>query len=120
MSKVDKPKAAIVERHHYVLDWFDITKEELDLEHTVYEFNYRFGPDWYLQATRYDQATEKWEPVVWPRGDSFRIQDAGGALAALGNRVTSFTAIQSNMKFVEALQKLFARAEYVKSREPRP
>jgi hypothetical protein len=112
-----KPKTAIVEQHHYVLDWFEISKEELDLEHTVYEFNYRFGPDWYLEATRYDPKTEKWEKVTWKRRDAFRMQDPGGALAALGDRVTKFSCISTGMQFYKALADIISRAETIKARQ---
>jgi len=111
------PKTVMVERHRYVSDWFECDKIEMDMEHTTYEFQYRFGPDWYLEAKRYDPSTEIWAAVEWSRGNSFNLADPASALAALGGRVTKFTCISAGMQFHKALAELFARAEQVKSRE---
>lgn len=110
------PKTAIVERHRYVSDWFETDKVEMDLEHTTYEFQYRFGPDWYLEAKRYDPSTETWAAVEWPRGNSFNLSAPAFALAALGGRVTKFTCISAGMQFHKALAELLVRAEQIKSR----
>ena len=109
------PKTAIVERHRYVSDWFETDKVEMDLEHTTYEFQYRFGPDWYLEAKRYDPITETWEAVEWSRGNSFNLSAPAHALAALGGRVTKFTCISAGMQFHKALAELLVRAEQTKS-----
>lgn len=111
------PKTVMVERHRYVSDWFDTEKIEMDLEHTTYEFQYRFGPDWYLEARRYDPSTETWQAVEWSRGNSFNLSAPAFALAALGGRVTKFTCISAGMQFHKALAELLVRAEQVKSRE---
>lgn len=107
-----KPKTATVERHRYVLDWFERDQVELELKDTVYEFNYRFGPDWYLQAKRHDG--DRWQDVKWDRGD-FNIADPAAALVALGDHVTTFTAITSDMQFHKALAKLLADAQRIKA-----
>lgn len=108
---------AIVERHRYVSDWFETEKIEMDMEHTTYEFQYRFGPDWYLEAKRYDPSTETSVAVEWSRGNSFNLSAPASALAALGGRVTKFTCISAGMQFHKALSELLVRAEQVKSRE---
>lgn len=109
------PKTVIVERHHYVLDWYEIEKVELDLEHTIYEFNYRFGGDWYLEARKHDG--NDWKAVEWPRGGSFRIQGACHALAALGDNVTKFSAISTQMGFHKALAELLDMAGKIRARQ---
>lgn len=117
MSAKTEQKIAIVERHRYVLDWFERDKIECDLEHTVYEFQYRFGPDWYLEARQYDKATESWSRVIWRRGDSFNLANPAEALAALGDRVTKFTCISTGMQFPKALADIISRAEAIKARQ---
>ncbi|WP_445572106.1 hypothetical protein [Pseudomonas sp. E102] len=110
------PKTVIVERHRYVSDWFETDKVEMDLEHTTYEFQYRFGPDWYLEAKRYDPSTDTWVSVEWSRGNSFNLSAPAYALAALGGRVTKFTCISAGMQFHKALAELLVRAKQMKSR----
>jgi len=110
MSAPTKATAVIVERHRYVADWFEIDRVELDLKDTVYEFNYRFGPDWYLEARRHDG--KDWVGVDFQKGREtcFRIHSPVQALKDLGGNVTKFTAISSDMHFHEALAKLLAGA----------
>ena len=110
MSASTKSTTVTVERHRYAMDWFEIDKVELDLKDTVYEFNYRFGPNWYLEAKRYDG--KNWVDVDFQKGreTSFRINNPVQALKDLGGNVTKFTAISSGMHFHEALAKLLAGA----------
>jgi hypothetical protein len=112
----EKPKTAIVNRHDIVLDWFEVKPIELSLESASYEFQYRFGPGWYLEATHY--TGEKWLPVVWPGRDRcFRICDPAEALVALGDRVTKFTCISTGMQFHKALAQLMERADKIRARQ---
>lgn len=115
-----KENTVTVERHRYVLDWFERDKIECDLENTVYEFQYRFGPDWYLEASKYDKASESWNRVIWDRGDSFNLANPAEALAVLGDRVTKFTCISAGMKFHKALADIINRAEIIKARNLKP
>jgi hypothetical protein len=110
MSASTKANTVIVERHRYVADWLEIDKVELDLKDTVYEFNYRFGPDWYLESRRYDG--KDWVDVDFQKGRerSFRIHNPAQALKDLGGNVTKFTTISSDMHFHEALSELLADA----------
>ena len=112
-----KPKTATVERHRYVLDWFERDKIELDLEHSHYKFSYRFGPDWFLEGRRLNEETGEWEEIVWPRGGSFNIANPGEALAALGDRVTEFTCISTGMQFQRAMSDLLSRASTIRDRQ---
>jgi len=113
----DKPTTAIVERHRYVLDWFERDKIELPLEKASYEFQYRFGPDWFLESRRYNEKTETWEDVIWPRLNSFNLANPAEALAALGDSVTKFTSISTGMRFNKALTELLERAEQIRKRQ---
>jgi hypothetical protein len=107
-----KPKTAIVERHRYVLDWFQIDKVELDLEHTIYEFSYRFGPDWFLEAKTYTGG--KWLDVLWDGRGGFNLSNPCAALVALRDQVTKFSCIGSEMQFHAALAKLLEQANKVR------
>jgi hypothetical protein len=120
MSRSSAPKTAIVERHRYVLDWFERDNVEMDLELTTYEFQYRYGPDWYLEARRYDPKTEAWAPVEWSRGNSFNLANPAAALSALGDRVTKFTCISAGMQFHKALAKVMAQADEISARAVKP
>lgn len=112
-----KPSKVIVERHRYVLDWYEIDKVEFDIEKTHFEFNYRFGADWYLQAKQYDG--EKWVAMSFQNGreTDFRLSNPGAALAALGKSVTAFSAITTGMEFHKALADIMNRASAINSRE---
>lgn len=112
-----KPKTATVERHRYVLDWFERDKIKLDLENSHYEFNYRFGPDWFLEGRRYNEKTREWEEIVWPRGGSFNLANPSEALAVLGDRVTKFTCISTGMQFHRAMGDLLTRSAAIRERQ---
>lgn len=115
-----KENTVTVERHRYVLDWFEREKIECDLENTVYEFQYRFGPSWYLEARQYDKESESWTQVSWSRGNSFNLANPAEALAALGDRVTNFTCISAGMQFHKALVDIINSAEIIKARNLKP
>lgn len=120
MTLAPTPKTTMVERHRYVLDWFERDNVEMDLVHTTYEIQYRYGPDWYLEARRYDPKTEEWAPVEWSRGNSFNLANPAAAIAALGDRITKFTCISAGMQFQKALAALLARAEQIKTQAVKP
>lgn len=115
MSK-PKPTTAIVERFRNVLDWYEVDKVELDLEKTVYELQYRFGPNWFLEA-RTLLVDGKWLPVVWPGRDGFNVQSPAHALVALGDRVTKFSCISTGMHFHKALAELLDMAGKIRAQQ---
>uniref|UniRef100_A0AAU6W2A7 Uncharacterized protein n=1 Tax=Pseudomonas phage Touem01 TaxID=3138548 RepID=A0AAU6W2A7_9VIRU len=109
-----RPTTALVQRHTYVADWFEIKDVELDLINTNYTLSYRFGPSWFLEAQRHDG--QNWIDVQWPgRERCFRLQDPAAAIVALGDRITNFACISTGMKFNSALAKVLARAEDIKA-----
>ncbi|MNE83178.1 hypothetical protein D3C80_1799710 [compost metagenome] len=109
-------KTAIVEQHHYVLDWYEITKEELDLTRSLYTFDHRGGDDWYLLGKRL--VGDEWKEIRWPRRGYFNLSHPARALADLDNRVVGFST-NSSGSFQKALAKLMERAEHLRAEDKR-
>lgn len=105
----------MVERHRYILDWYEIDKIEVPDAKVYYQFEYRFGPNWYLARHDYDEKTKKWNRHVWGR-DDFRLNNPAQALVDLGEKVTGFTAISTGMGLSKATGELLRRAEEIRSR----
>lgn len=55
MCKSEKTKKVVIDRHRFVLDWFEIDRVEIEIKRDqFFEFNYRFGGDWYLAQHDHD------------------------------------------------------------------
>ena len=109
------PRKATVKRHRYVLDWFEVDNVEIELtlnQHFVFE--YRFDDSWYL--IQYDHDGKEYVRKYWGSSD-FRLDCPAESLATLGDKVTSFRAISTNMGFETALVRLLTRAGEL-NREP--
>lgn len=104
-----------IERHRYVLDWFERDQIQIELTQNQYfVFEYRFGGDWYL--AQYDHDGKEYVRKCWGR-DDFNMPNAAKALVDLGERVMKFTAISTNMGFSAALSKLLKRADAIREAE---
>lgn len=114
MSKA-KPKTATVDRFRHVLDWYEIDKVELDLEHTVYELQYRYGPNWFLEAKKW--ADGEWSDVVWPGTGGFNVQSPAHAVAALGDRIIKFSCISTGMNFHKALAEVLDMGAKIRAQQ---
>jgi len=97
-----------ISRHKYVLDWFDIETVEIDIKKDqFFEFQYRFGGDWYL--IKHDHNGKKYVRHDWGR-DDFRLNNPQEALSSLGEKVAMFTSLTTCMGFNKALRKLIGAA----------
>ncbi len=102
-----------VERTNDVWDWFGSSKRELPLHGVIYEFQYRFTCTWWLEGQRYDDDVNRWVPTIYT---GFQLTKPAEALAALGENVVRFTAV-NHRNYHQALAKLLADAETIKKRQ---
>lgn len=110
-----KREAVTIERHRYVLDWFERDQMQIELKRDqFFVFEYRFGGDWYL--AQYDHDGKEYVRKDWGR-DDFNMPNAAKALVTLGDRVTKFTAISTNMGFSKALGQLLKRADEMRNQQ---
>lgn len=94
-----------VKKFEYVLDWFEVTDIEIDLDkYSGFEFQYRCDR-WYLMAYK------PWDGSNFPLSNlTFQLSEPKEAAKTLGNKLSTFSFLHGvkHSKFAEELSKILA------------